>query len=85
MASMRIHLGTPVAIELRDVVMANMAGGSEPWMLKIAHRLDAETTPLSLLRWSLFGGAPVVSRLSVDGLQLLLEHGPKDSPNRHQD
>jgi uncharacterized protein involved in outer membrane biogenesis len=82
--SLKIQAGTSSSMELRDLVIDNVAGASQPWMLKVS-RLDTEITSWSLLNFALFHRAPVVTRLSVDGVRLLLEHGPDDRPNWHFD
>jgi uncharacterized protein involved in outer membrane biogenesis len=74
-ASAKLHLGSPVRIELRGIALANMAGGSEPNMISIS-RLTADVAPFSLIF-----GPQVVQHLSLEGGKVLLEHGPGDQPN----
>jgi uncharacterized protein involved in outer membrane biogenesis len=74
-ASAKLHLGNPVRIELGGVSLANMAGGSQPDMITLS-RLTADVSPFSLIF-----GPLVVQHLSLDGAEVLLEHGPNDVPN----
>jgi uncharacterized protein involved in outer membrane biogenesis len=73
--SLRVTLGNPVAVEIHAVSLANAKGGSQPEMIALAH-LKAEISPSTILY-----GPLVVRHLSIDGAQILLEHGPGNYPN----
>ncbi len=70
-----IHLGTKLQVDLAGVSLANMPGASQPSMLEVGHA-QAE-----IGLWSLISGTPQVNHLSVDGVELLLEHGAGDLAN----
>ncbi|MDB5394888.1 MAG: hypothetical protein JWM91_2394 [Rhodospirillales bacterium] len=73
--SLRVTLGNPIALEVRSVSLANVKGGSQPEMIALAY-LKAEIAPSTIL----FG--PMVLRgLTIDGAEILLEHGPDGYPN----
>lgn len=74
-ASVKVRIGNPVQVELRGVGLANMTGGSQAEMIS----LGSLKTDVTL--WSLIAGPLVVTHLTMDGAQLLLEHGPGDFPN----
>jgi uncharacterized protein involved in outer membrane biogenesis len=78
--TMRVHFGAAVRVELRGLVFDNVDGGSQPRMLEVG-RIDAETTPWSLILWALPRHALTVRHLSVEGVRLLLERGAGDRPN----
>ena len=74
-ASVRLHLGNPVRMEIGGVRLANMEGGSQPDMIALS-RLTADVSPFRLLF-----GPQTVQHLSLEGAVVLLEHGPNDVPN----
>jgi uncharacterized protein involved in outer membrane biogenesis len=74
-ASAKLHLGNPVRVELNDVRLANMPGGSQPDMIALS-RLTADISPFLLLF-----GPQTVRHLSLDGAVVLLERGPDEVPN----
>jgi uncharacterized protein involved in outer membrane biogenesis len=74
-ASMRVALGNPLTVDVSGVSLANVQGGSQPEMVALAH-LKAGIVP-----WTILFGPMVIRALTVDGAQLLLEHGPDDHAN----
>lgn len=74
-ASVRVTIASPLIIELRGVSLANIKDAVEPDMAALAHA-RAEIAPLSILF-----GPLVIQRLSIDGMEVLLEHGPGGRPN----
>jgi AsmA family protein len=70
-----MKLGRTTDIDLRDVTVANVAAGSSPTMVTLSH-LTAEVR-----LWSLFSGPLTIQSLSIDGAEVLLEHGNGDKPN----
>ncbi len=78
--TLRVRMTPAVTVELRDVAVDNVAGGSRPRLLQIA-RLDVELAPWSLLAWAVEGQPPVIRHLAIDGVSLLIEHGADDRPN----
>lgn len=68
-------LGQTTGIDLRDVKVANVTGGSSPAMVTLNHM----TAKIRL--WSLFNGPLTIQSLSIDGVDLLLEHGSDHRPN----
>jgi uncharacterized protein involved in outer membrane biogenesis len=76
-ASVRLHLGNPVGIEISGVRLANMEGGSQPDMITLSH-LTADIAPFSLIY-----GPQVIQHLSLDGAEILLEHDAKGAANWH--
>jgi len=74
-ASAKVKIGSPIRVELRGVGLANMAGGSQPEMISLGS-LKADVTLRSLI-----AGPLVVTHLTLDGAQVLLENGPNDFPN----
>jgi uncharacterized protein involved in outer membrane biogenesis len=81
-ASLRVHIGAAVTIELHDLAVDNAPGGSRPRILQLA-RVNAEISPWALLMWALANRVPEFRHLSIDGVKLLLEHGADERPNWH--
>ncbi|MFC7688326.1 hypothetical protein ACFQY5_00460 [Paeniroseomonas aquatica] len=75
LASLRVTPGRWIGLQLEGGWLGNIDGGTAPAMAELG-RLEAEVDLLSLLR-----GPVVVRRLSVDGLQVLLERAPGRRPN----
>jgi hypothetical protein len=74
-AALRVTLGNPLTVDMSGVSLANIQGGSQAEMVALAH-LKAGIAP-----WTILFGPMVIRSLTVDGAQLLLEHGPDDHPN----
>ena len=72
---LRVTLGRTIAIDLRNVTVANVAAGSRPAMVTLSHM--TATIPIR----SLFSGPLTTQSLTIDGAELLLEHGSGDKPN----
>ena len=79
-AVLQVRVGATVTVELHDLTIDNLPAGSPGPFLRIG-RLDAETTPWSLLGWALLGRPPIVRHLSVTGVRLLMEHAADGRPN----
>ena len=75
LASLHVTPGRWIGLRLEGGWLGNIDGGTAPAMAELG-RLEAEVDLLSLLR-----GPVVVRRLSVDGLQVLLERAPGRRPN----
>ncbi len=73
--ALHLKLGNSLLVEVRGVSLANVKGGTQPEMVTLAY-LKAEIAP-----WTILSGPMVVNRLSVDGAEILLEHGAQDRPN----
>ena len=74
-AAFRLRLGNPLIVEISGATLATLKGGSQPDMVALAH-LSAHIAP-----WTILFGPIVIQRLTIDGAQILLEHGPQDRPN----
>jgi len=77
--ALQLRAGPGITLELRGLVLDNVAGTDEPRAARI-DKIDAEISPWSLVGW-MFGWPPVVRHVSIEGLRLVLEHGPDDRPN----
>ena len=66
-AALHVRPGAWVAVELKDLRVANLPGGSRPDMVRLG-RLTAEVSLASLLR-----GPPVIRHARIDGLSVVLE------------
>ena len=80
--SLRVRFGTTVAVALADLTIGNLPGGDPQPFLKLG-KLDAEIAPGSLARWVLFGQGATVHHLSVEGIEIRMEHAPDGRPNWH--
>jgi uncharacterized protein involved in outer membrane biogenesis len=78
--ALRVRWGTTVTVDLHDLVIDNVPGGSEARLLRISH-VDAEIAPWSLVTWAVLQRPPVIRHLNLDGVRLLLEHATDDRPN----
>ncbi|WP_160000515.1 hypothetical protein [Roseomonas sp. 18066] len=76
-SSLRIEPGRWMALRLEGLSVANLPGGSRPEMLRLA------TATAALDLFSVFSGPLRLRDVAVDGLDLLLEHGPDDRANWH--
>ncbi len=72
---LEIGWGNPLRLELRDVRLANMPGGSEPDMLTIGH-LAADIDV-----WPLLHGVLRYDRLRLERARILLERDASGAPN----
>ena len=70
-----LRLGLSPQFEVQDVTLANIDGGSRPQML------TARSMRATLALLPLLGGDAVVSGLTVEQPDLLLEYGPDGVPN----
>ncbi len=75
MGAVHLRMGLSPSLEVDDVALANIAGGSRPQMLT-AKRLTARLALLPLL-----GGDAVISSLSLDDADILLERAPDGTAN----
>ncbi len=73
--ALHVTPGRWLQVRMQDFQLANLPNGSQPAMTTVA-RLSAEIQALSLLH-----GPVVVRKLTVTGLQLLLERTPDDRKN----
>ena len=74
-ASLRVRPGRWVTVELRDLRLANVSGGSTPEMVTI-RRATAEVDLVSLVT-----GPIIVRRLDLDGLRVVLERNSEGVGN----
>ena len=74
-ASLRVRPGRWVTVELQDLRLANVSGGSTPEMVTI-RRATAEVDLLSLV-----AGPMIVRRLDLDGLRVVLERNAEGVGN----
>ncbi|TCZ58573.1 AsmA family protein [Roseicella aquatilis] len=75
LGALRVTPGRWLRIEVEDLALANIEGGSRPEMLTL-RRAAAEVELRSLLH-----GPPVLRAVAVDGLSLLLERGREGARN----
>jgi uncharacterized protein involved in outer membrane biogenesis len=73
--SLRLGFGRSVTIDLSDVMVPNIEGGSAPAMITLRH-LVAEADLQSLLH-----GPPLIQHATIEGLDVLLEHTADHGPN----
>lgn len=78
--TLRVRFGTMVTVALGDLTIGNAAGAGPQPFLKLG-KLDAEITPWSLVGWALLGRGATVRHLSVDGVELSMEHTADGQPN----
>ena len=74
-AAVHVTPGKWLLLTVQDAQLANAADGTRPEMAKIG-RVSAE-----LEAWPLLHGSVVLRNVAVEGLDLLLEHGPGGVPN----
>jgi len=80
--SLRVRFGTTVTVALADLTIGNLPGGDPQPFLKLG-KLDAEIAPWSLIGWMLFGHSATVRHLSVEGIEVRMEHAADGRPNWH--
>ncbi|ONG58867.1 hypothetical protein BKE38_01280, partial [Pseudoroseomonas deserti] len=74
-ASLRVEPGRWMALRLEGLSVANLPGGSRPEMLRLA----GATASLDV--FSILSGPLRLRDLTLEGADLLLEHGPGDQAN----
>lgn len=73
--SLHVGLGAPLTIDVADLRVANVPGGSRPDMVTL-RRLTADIAP-----WPLLAGRVEIRRLVLDAPSLMLERNDKDIGN----